>query len=478
LDGDGEEDIEPVMPSVVVLNYGWEKALPSGGGAPQPITAKLGDLARAYEAVPFAFAYSPCIVTVSGHVIDEVTLKPVADAVVNGGEDTTDSTGYFEFNVPSDAGGNDFTLTVAKTGYNPWASDPMTIVCDDVVINPELDPECEFVSVSGTVYDKESGDPIEDAWVEVTVGAAVSEATTDGDGEYSFAEVPFDPDETIVVCAGKIVDDVVEYTPDCDTVYIPACGGSAVKDFELHTEPWSRVLLYWGNGGAEPEEDATYDELHDRYVALGYLVDYTDEWPTDPDLDEYKMVVLLVPGLQSDELPDNGFTEAQLTQMGLLIARGGRVVLITDDDEEFGNGDGTTAAGDYAVQNDLLDRLSIGINITDTWQNTVTYLKDVIGADAYEEEFEAEHLEGDGFVELLLDDDAFQLYENRDNEIVIAGDKVGDPNVPNDEDDITGWDVIVIGDDEVLEDARLAGGWPENELFADNLISFPTQLPH
>jgi hypothetical protein len=37
-----------------------------------------------------------------------------------------------------------------------------------------------------------------------------------------------------------------------------------------------------------------------------------------------------------------------------------------------------------------------------------------------------------------------------------------------------GADVIVIGDAEILDDQFLGGGWPENELFADNLISFGT----
>lgn len=50
-DGDGHVDQEPVMPSVVVLNYGWAADLQTT----TPFTA-TGDLCRIYEGIPFSTA--------------------------------------------------------------------------------------------------------------------------------------------------------------------------------------------------------------------------------------------------------------------------------------------------------------------------------------------------------------------------------------------------------------------------------------
>jgi hypothetical protein len=466
LDGDGHTDIEPVMPSVVVLNYGWEKELPSGGGA-GPVTDE-GDLTRVYEAIPFGYQHSPCVVTVSGHVIDEVTLEPVygegddaAVVSVNGVSDETDSSGYYEIRYVRDprwTASEDVTLQVVKSGYYEWAED-YTIVCDDIVVNPELVPECETIFVYGWVEDKETGLAIAGADVYAENYMGFDAATTDEYGSYNL-ELPYDPDGATIVSAWA-----EGYNGATDSVYIPACGDWADITFQLHQMPDSRILLYWGNGGAEPDVDATYDELAAMYDAY-YIVEYTDTWPSDPDLSSYHMVVLLLPGLQSDLFPDNGFTEAQAAQMGLLIADGGRVVLITDDDAAF-------SPNDFEVQNDLLDRLGIGIDIEDIFTSTITY-DEAILEDAYDNEFTPQHVEGDGFAELTLDDEAFQLYVNRYGTIVVAGDKVGDPNVPDPACETTGHDVIVISDDALLEDAKLAGGWPDNETLALELLWFPT----
>ena len=126
-DGDGHKDMTPTMPSVVVVNEG----------------ANPGDVTSVYEGIPFGYHGSSCLVTVSGQVIDEETLKPLEDVSIKVDtveKDKTDFTGYYEFQVSSSTWGTAFTLDVAKTGYHAWLED-YTLYCDDLVINPELNPE-------------------------------------------------------------------------------------------------------------------------------------------------------------------------------------------------------------------------------------------------------------------------------------------------------------------------------------------------
>jgi hypothetical protein len=487
LNGDGETDIEPVMPSVVVLNYGWDKELPSGGGA-GPITDKVGDLARVYEAIPYWHEYSPCWFYVEGNVLDMVTLEPIEGVMVNGVE--TDSTGFYLVHTKSSMDPDaTYTVTATKTGYQSAEVILTDLYCGDWVVNFELVPDCEDVKLEGTVFDKETAEVIPDAYVTVTNGDGTVvfkdiTATTDANGKYSYADIPFDPNDTYKVCAGKYdaVTGLRDYREHCYSVYIPECGGMATTDFELHDEPKSKVLLYFGNGGTDKGagsgEQWEYDQLATDYgpaPGKGYIVEYTRAWPTDADLDEYKLIVLLQPGRADDDLPDNGFTEAQTSQMGLFINNGGRVVLLTEHETDW-----LPTTDDYEVQNDLLDRLSIGIDITNISDTVTTYDREITPA-PYATEFQPNQLEGDGlgtgFQQLTVFANAFKLYDDilgTGGDIVIAADKVG--SVPNNwpnENECTGWDVIVVGDAEILDDQHLAGGWPENELFAANLIEFP-----
>ena len=121
-DADGHMNPTPTMPSVVVVNKG----------------VGPGDISSVYEGLPFEHRGSPCLVTVSGHVINELTLDPIRGADVNG--HLTGSLGYYEFQVPSSMWGIAFTLDVTKDGYNPWSQN-YTLYCDDLVVNPELHPE-------------------------------------------------------------------------------------------------------------------------------------------------------------------------------------------------------------------------------------------------------------------------------------------------------------------------------------------------
>ena len=62
-DNNGHVDNEPIYPSIVVLNYGWEAEIER----PQPLTA-LGDLTRVYEAIPFRYDEKTCYGDIHGDV--------------------------------------------------------------------------------------------------------------------------------------------------------------------------------------------------------------------------------------------------------------------------------------------------------------------------------------------------------------------------------------------------------------------------
>jgi hypothetical protein len=352
-DGDGHKDMTPTMPSVVVVNEG----------------ANPGDVTSVYEGIPFDYAGSSCLVTVSGQVIDEFTLKPVEDVSIKVNtveKDKTDFTGYYEFQVPSSTWGTAFTLDVVQTGYYAWSKD-YTLYCDDVVINPELDPVCKTVTVTGTVEDKETGLPIPGA--DVSAGnrrGAGTSAATDGEGKYTISDVPFDPDSVTIVSVSK-----AGYNPAADSVYIPACGGEAQISFQLHQTPKSRILLYYGNGGEAPApESGLNDTPHEYYNAedmfeyLGYLVDYTAGWPTDPDLEEYKVIFLLGPGNDSapQDPASDDFTPGQIAQLDLFLRNGGRLVVMSDVTYTYA----AWSTAPISVENNLVNALNdLDVEFTD-----------------------------------------------------------------------------------------------------------------
>jgi hypothetical protein len=62
-DNNGHVDNEPIYPSIVVLNYGWEAEIQR----PQPLTA-MGDLTRLYEAIPLRGGEKTCYGDIFGDV--------------------------------------------------------------------------------------------------------------------------------------------------------------------------------------------------------------------------------------------------------------------------------------------------------------------------------------------------------------------------------------------------------------------------
>jgi hypothetical protein len=118
------------------------------------------------------------------------------------------------------------------------------------------------------------------------------------------------------------------YNPMADSEWIN-CGDTGLIDFQLHTTPMSRILLYYGNSG----KNELYSDAEAMFQYMGYFVDYTDVWPTDPDLEEYKVIFLLGPGNENDDPASDYFTPAQITQLDLFLRNGGRLVVMAEDDE-------------------------------------------------------------------------------------------------------------------------------------------------
>jgi hypothetical protein len=322
-DGDGHIDPELVMPSAIVFNKG------------QP----SGDITTVYDGIPYSYAYSPCSITISGHVIDQLTLDPINDASISidGAEyATTDPTGYYSFEYFKTAEPITITVVASAADYVTGTVTLEDVVCDDQVVNFELYPECDDIWVNGTVYDKETGLPIADAFVNAVNPTDSETATTNTDGYYDI-ELAFAPDAITWVTAWAD-----GYNGATDSVFIPNCS-EAQMDFELHQTPKSRILLYYGNGGVGATDYYTAAAL---FGNLGYLVDYTDVWPPDPDLEEYKVIFLLGPGNANGDPPGDDFTPGQLAQLDLFLRGGGRLVVMAE------------AGAAVSVENALLDTLT------------------------------------------------------------------------------------------------------------------------
>ncbi len=340
VDQDGVVDQEPTMPSVIVVERGILGNVYGGGGEVTALADTWGDVTSIYEGTPFNNpSYWPCNITISGHIIDELTLDPVngASISIDGVEyATTDSTGWYSFQYTNtnDPAGQDITLVASATDYNDLTLVLEDVVCDNQTANFELPPTCDTVGVEGWVEDKETGLPIEGAEVVASHFGGSESATTDADGKYDI-EIAFSNETTWVCVTAE------GYNGSCDSVFIPNCDSAQIT-FQLHQTPKSRILLYYGNNGEAPAaEDLPNDSAHEYYNAedmlesLNYLVDYTDVWPGDPDLEEYKVIFLLGPGNDvADEDAAHHFTPGQLSQLDLFLRNGGRLVVMGDADEQ------------------------------------------------------------------------------------------------------------------------------------------------
>lgn len=113
--------------------------------------------------------------TLTVEVVDAETSSPIAgaDVIVDGNAERTDAAGVASVQVKPGT----YHLTVSAEGYDPESGPIDVIAGDDNHIVAELTPIPAGASLSFTVMDGESGDPISDANVVVDGQSAQTDAT-------------------------------------------------------------------------------------------------------------------------------------------------------------------------------------------------------------------------------------------------------------------------------------------------------------
>jgi hypothetical protein len=227
VDFDGHVDPEPVMPSVVVLNYGWERELPPGPSAAGEMPTD-GDYTRVYEAFPYLLGMPVCYGSIFGtatvrqawHGFDFDYLEGVDVYVDDSGLlDETDSTGGYQV---KDVEEFEHTVTFTKTGFFDLELETEVFCGEETKLDPEL--ICSnplFVTVEDTQLN-----PIPGATVTVTgtfevnddaVETYTTEDVTDNAGEATF-DVAGAADLEVVASAPGHDDGTVNLTRDPDNV--------------------------------------------------------------------------------------------------------------------------------------------------------------------------------------------------------------------------------------------------------------------
>jgi len=141
VNADGITDQLPVMPSVVVLNYGFAKELPIGSGA-GPLT-DLGDLTRVYEGIPFGDGGLTCTGSLFGtatvrqanHGLVFPYLQNVAVEVDDGSSGVTDSTGGYQIKGVEEG---DREVTFSKSGFFDLPLEAEVECGKETKLDPEL----------------------------------------------------------------------------------------------------------------------------------------------------------------------------------------------------------------------------------------------------------------------------------------------------------------------------------------------------
>jgi hypothetical protein len=273
VDSDGRIDKLPVMPSIVVLNYGFEKELPIGGGAGPQTTE--GDLTRVYEAYPFDYRPRDCNLEICGQVIEELDLEPINNAdvytVVEGG------------NAP---------YTASGTAY-------VDVDCDDRPGQARLagaDVELQML------YD---GWPYVPGWT-VGVWYAVDDTTTSSAGWFQFKSAlewnedgPEEYRVKIFVGTGG-GNDVSYLSPSFFGI------GNAVNDFTIESSQWGFDLDDFEWCPLEQAPDVEFTWQADTDSTGHYCFDYSKTAePEDiilaADHGEHKMGWLTLEDVECDD---------------------------------------------------------------------------------------------------------------------------------------------------------------------------------
>jgi hypothetical protein len=210
------------------------------------------------------------------------------------------------------------------------------------------------------------------AWFDVvndgSIPVKVESVTIDGKPVSPSVPTPFDlngDDEAdvkihvsdIKICQQIDPGEIVQMDIDQEVLQPAPQGTSLSYKVQVQLNQWNEaqcsVLLYYGNSGVGPGNARGYPgatgelySLKAYYESLGFVVDYTDEWPDD--LLNYRLILLYGSGNEDDA---NFYTVGQVADLKAAVEHGKRIVVSTD-----WNGFGGTE-----VPNKLLRDLGVGI---------------------------------------------------------------------------------------------------------------------
>jgi len=122
--------------------------------------------------------------------------------------------------------------------------------------------------------------------------------------------------------------------------------------------PKPGVLIYYGNGGVDPDHEVgpltDYYGLKALYDAKGFPATYTDIWPSK--LLFFKLIILLGPGTH-DDAGTNFFSDSQVSSLKKFLRLGGHLVVLGDNSGAWG----------INTINDLLGKLGVSIRQNADW---------------------------------------------------------------------------------------------------------------
>jgi hypothetical protein len=267
VDFDGHVDPEPIMPSVVVLNYGWERELPPGPSAAGEMPTD-GDYTRVYEAFPYLPGVPVCYGSIFGtatvrqawHNFDFDYLEGVDVYVDDSGLlDETDSTGGYQV---KDVEEFEHTVTFTKTGFFDLELETEVFCGEETKLDPELICSNPLLVT------------VEDTQLNAIPGATVTvtgtfEVNDDVEETYKTSDTTDNAGVVTFDVAGAADLEVVASAPGHDDETVNVAGQGTGLNPDCYAEPEAELWLCKWNTvvgtvwiGGEP--------------AAGYMLDLVD----------------------------------------------------------------------------------------------------------------------------------------------------------------------------------------------------------
>ena len=227
--------------------------------------------------------------------------------------------------------------------------------------------------------------------------------------------------------------------------------GMSVLPNSASAQSNSEILLYYGNGGYDPGGQVDFYDLQSHYESQGYIVNYTDVWPSD--FSSLCLIILILPGVDNDD-GTYYFSAAQVNELESFILAGGRLVVLGEHSGGY----------DINTVNNLLGNLGVDIS-----QNSDIYLAGFestpvgdITADQITNGMSSMQFAASST--LTLSGDSISLVREPSGGFhLIAVDQIaGAPARPC-------YDVVVSGDCNIMDDGWFADGDGDNLMFIDNL---------